>query len=536
MSNKTNNPKNLNIKCVMPRGKKQELQIRLRNLEIEDYEKLRTSMEEAYRGSGMGVWDPEPIKRLLHDFPEGQLCIEVNGVVAAVALTLVIRYADYGDDHSYSQVTGKGDLNTHNPKGDVLYGIEVFVHPDYRGLRLGRRLYDARKDLCEGLNLRAIMAGGRIPGYKKHADKMRPGEYIEKVRLKELYDPILTFQLSNQFHVKKILTSYLPFDTDSLEYATLLEWNNIYYDEQRQKRLINRKKSWVRLGLVQWQMRRVDSLDDLIEQMEFFVDAVSSLQADFTLFPEFFNAPLMVQYNQLAESEAIRKLAEYTERIRDKFSEFSVSYNTNVITGSMPYVENGKLFSICYLCRRDGSWTSYRKVQISPPEVNHWGMVGGDELAAIDTDCGKVGILVSDDIEFPELARLYADQGVRLLFVPFSASSQNDYQRVRCCAQARAIENECYVAIAGSVGNLPKVSNMDIQFAQSAVFSPSDYAFPTDSTISEATPNTEMTLVADVDLDLLRELHTQGTVRNLLDRRRDLYSVVWNKPKTSTST
>jgi predicted amidohydrolase len=83
------------------------------------------------------------------------------------------------------------------------------------------------------------------------------------------------------------------------------------------------------------------------------------------------------------------------------------------------------------------------------------------------------------------------------------------------------------VAIAGCVGNLPKVSNMDTQFAQSAVFSPSDFAFPIDSTISEATPNTEMTLVADVDLSLLKELHLQGSSRNLLDRRTDLYSVAW---------
>jgi predicted amidohydrolase len=206
-----------------------------------------------------------------------------------------------------------------------------------------------------------------------------------------------------------------------------------------------------------------------------------------------------------------------------------VAYNLNIITGSMPYVEDRKLFSICYLCRRDGSFTSYRKIHISQPEVAHWGMIGGDELRVFDTDSGRVGILISDDIEFPELGRLYADQGIDLLFVPFSASTQNDYQRIRCCAQARAIENECYVAIAGPVGNLPKVSNMDMQFAQSAVFSPSDFAFPTDSTVAEATPNAEMTLIADVNLELLKELHTYGTVRNLSDRRKDLYTVSWNK-------
>ena len=93
-------------------------------------------------------------------------------------------------------------------------------------------------------------------------------------------------------------------------------------------------------------------------------------------------------------------------------------------------------------------------------------------------------------------------------------------------AQARAIENECYVVIAGAVGNLPNVNNMDIQYAQSAIFTPSDFSFPTNTVKTEATPNTEMVLIADVNLDLLKELHARGSVRNLKDRRKDLYSII----------
>lgn len=513
----------------MANSRSKKLKVEIRALRLSDFDTLEAAMRESYRDSGMDVWQREQIQRLIQDFPEGQMCVEVNGKVVGAALSIIINYDDYGDDHTYAQVTGNYQLNTHNPKGDTLYGIEVFVHPEHRGLRLGRRFYDFRKELCENLNLRAIVAGGRIPGYHKVADHMSPKEYIEKVRLKELYDPILTFQVSNQFHVRKILRNYLVDDTESMQYATLLEWNNVFYEEKRD--LFNKKKSYARLGLVQWQMRRADKLEELVEQIEFFVDAVSSLEASFVLFPEFINAPLMMQFNHLPESEAIRKLAEFTEPLMRKFCDFAVSYNTNIITGSMPYVEDRMLFSICYLCRRDGSYESFRKIHISPGEVKHWGMVGGDELKAFDTDSGKIGILISDDIEYPELGRLYAEQGVSMLFVPFSSATPNDFQRIKCCAQARAIENECYVAIAGSVGNLPKVSNMDTQFAQSAVFSPSDYSFPIDSTVSEASPNTEMTLVADVDLSLLRELHLQGSSRNLLDRRTDLYTVAWLRGK-----
>jgi predicted amidohydrolase len=122
-----------------------------------------------------------------------------------------------------------------------------------------------------------------------------------------------------------------------------------------------------------------------------------------------------------------------------------------------------------------------------------------------------------------------SEERMDILFVPFLTDTQNAYSRVRNCAQARAVENECFVAIAGSVGNLPNVENMDIQFAQSAVFTPCDFPFPVNGIKGETTPNTEMTLVVDVDLDLLKDLHQHGAVQNLKDRRKDLYTLKLNK-------
>ncbi|MCB2205818.1 bifunctional GNAT family N-acetyltransferase/carbon-nitrogen hydrolase family protein [bacterium] len=497
--------------------------IELRHLQLEDYLDLKEAMTDAYSAIGGAHWSEDAIRKLLDIFPEGQICVVVNGRVVASALAIIVDYSKFGDNHTYREITGTYSFDTHDSDGDILYGIEIFVHSEYRGLRLGRRLYDARKELCENLNLRGIVAGGRIPNFEKYADNMTPREYIEKVRLRELHDPTLSFQLSNGFHVKKVLKGYLPGDSQSREYATLLEWNNIYYEEET--RLIKRPKPVVRLGVVQWQMRHFDGLEALLEQMEYFIDAVSDYASDFILFPELFNAPLMAEYNHLGEAKAIRELANFTEDIRAKCVEFAMSYNVNIIIGSMPLLEDGKLYNISYLCRRDGTWDEYRKIHITPSEVDAWGISGGDSVVAFDTDAGRIGILICYDVEFPELARLYADQGVQILFVPFLTDTQNGYNRVKRCAQARAIENECYVAIAGCVGNLPKVNNMDIQYAQSAIFTPSDFAFPTNSIKAEATANTEMTLIADVDLELLMELHEHGSVRTLKDRRTDLYEL-----------
>ncbi|CCH53010.1 Nitrilase/cyanide hydratase and apolipoprotein N-acyltransferase [Fibrisoma limi BUZ 3] len=504
------------------------MHIQTRNLKKEDYPDLKEAMIEVYSGIGGDYWEKSKINKLLSLFPEGQFCVEVDGKVVACALAILIKYDNFGDNHTYAEITGNYTFKTHDEDGDYLYGIEVFVHPDFRDLRLGRRLYDARKELSEQLNLKGILAGGRIPNYNKFADELSPREYIAKVKQKEIYDPTLTFQLSNDFHVKKVLRGYLPGDSESKEYATLLEWNNIYYVDEKHKK--PHTDSIIRLGVVQWQMRPFRNLQAFFDQVEFFVNAVSDYRADFLLLPEFFNTPLMADFNGLPEPVAIRKLADYTELVRQKLSEFAISYNVNIVGGSMPLVEDGKLYNVAYLCRRDGSWEEYRKIHITPNEVRHYGMVGGNEIRVFDTDCGKIGIVICYDVEFPELSRILGSQGMQILFVPFLTDTQNGYTRVRHCAQARAIENECYVAISGCVGNLPRVQNMDINYAQSAVFTPSDFQFPTNAVKAEATPNTELMIIADVDLSLLKELHEYGSVQVVKDRRTDLYDVAVKKP------
>jgi len=497
--------------------------VELRNLEIEDYKQLKKSMIESYPEMADSYWGSEDIERLLSIFPEGQLVILVDGIVVGSALSLIVDEKLVEKRHNYQQISGDYTFSTHNPNAEILYGIDVFIHPNYRGLRLGRRLYDARKELCEQLNLKAIVFAGRIPSYREHAKKMSPKIYIEKVRTKELYDPVLSFQLSNDFHVLRVIKNYLEGDEESKEFAVLLEWNNIYYDDS--PKLINLRKNVIRLGLIQWQMRPLNNVEALFEQAEFFIDVVSGYGSDFALFPELFTAPLMADYNHLSEAEAIRELARHTDPIRKRFQEFAISYNINIITGSMPYVDGGNLYNVGFLCKRDGTSEMYSKIHITPNEVIHWGMKGGSEFKTFDTDCGKIGILICYDVEFPELSRLLADEGMNILFVPFLTDTQNGYTRVKHCSQARAIENECYVAIAGCVGNLPKVNNMDIQYAQSSVFTPSDFAFPSNGIKAEATPNTEMTLIVDVDLNLLKELHEHGSVKTLKDRRSDLYEI-----------
>lgn len=497
--------------------------IELGFLKLDDYLALKEVMVDSYSSMPDSYWRENQIQTLLNKFPDGQVVIKVNQQIAGCALSIIINEDDFDDNHTYKDITADYSFNSHSETGDTLYGIDVFIKPEFRGLRLARRLYDFRKELCERLNLKGIAFGGRIPNYHKYASDLTPKQYIDKVRRKEIHDPVLNFQISNDFYPSRILKGYLEGDKASNEFAVLMKWDNIYYHKQEPK--ANTKKTVVRLGLIQWQMRPYKDVDSLIQQAEYFIDAVSGYRSDFALFPEFFNAPLMAKDNHLGEAQAIRELSKHTQEIVQQFSNFSISYNINIIAGSMPELIDGKLYNVGYLCKRDGTVERYEKIHVTPDEAKVWGMQGGSQVKVFDTDCGKIGILICYDSEFPELSRLLADQGMDILFVPFLTDTQNGYSRVRHCAQARAIENECYVAIAGSVGNLPNVHNMDIQFAQSMVFTPCDFAFPTNGVKAEATPNTEMILIADVDLDLLRELHEFGSVKNLKDRRTDIFEL-----------
>lgn len=101
--------------------------VEIRHLKIDDYKELKASMIDAYPNWPGAYWKESHLQKLLDVFPEGQIAVVVNGVVVGSALSLIIKYDHFGDEHTYKEITGNYTFNTHTPKGDVLYGIEVFI-------------------------------------------------------------------------------------------------------------------------------------------------------------------------------------------------------------------------------------------------------------------------------------------------------------------------------------------------------------------------------------------------------------------------
>jgi GNAT superfamily N-acetyltransferase len=164
-------------------------------------------------------------------FAPGQFTalVELDGHWVVVGATSTYR-TDFDFEHiqhSYIDAIAHGWLTNHNPNGEWLYGVDVSVHPQFRGLHIGRRLYDARRALARELNLRGEIAGALIPGYAQHPD-LTVAQYVLKVAQGRLSDPTLTMQLRNGFRVKGVLYEHIS-DPRSQNCAALIVRENPAY-------------------------------------------------------------------------------------------------------------------------------------------------------------------------------------------------------------------------------------------------------------------------------------------------------------------
>ena len=132
-------------------------------------------------------------------------------------------------------------------------------------------------------------------------------------------------------------------------------------------------------------------------------------------------------------------------------------------------------------------------------------------------------MLTCYDIEFPEIVRMAKAKGADVIFCPSCTDDRHGFHRVRYTSHARAIENQIYVVLTGTVGSLPTVDLMRANFGQAAIITPNDIPFPPQGLLAEGELNNDMIITADLDLDLLYQVREKGSVTTWRDRRTDLY-------------
>ncbi|MCL4858038.1 MAG: bifunctional GNAT family N-acetyltransferase/carbon-nitrogen hydrolase family protein [Caldilineaceae bacterium] len=514
---------------LSPKARRKRSKVRVRAWRPDDIAGIIACHRAAYPDYEEEMYYTERFYEMqLATFPEGQVLAEADGKVIGYATSIIVQLDDSAHWYTYEEITGGGTFSTHDPSGDTLYGADIAVHPDYRGLGVAGMLYEQRKRLMKRYNLRRMVAYGRMPGYNAVAGKMTPEEYVQKVVAGELKDSSLLAHLKAGYQVKRILLDFL-WDDSSLNYSTWLEMPNPHYrPEKRQIAAapIQRPVRKIRVCAAQFQMRPIKSWDEFAQTVAFFVDTADTYHCHFLVFPELFTVQLFsLMPPDLQTHVAIRQLAGMHDRYVELFTRFATERDIYIIGGSHPVIRDEELYNVAHLFTPSGHVYTQDALHIPPIERDDFGIEPGEEMKVFDTPLARIAIQVSYDIEFPEVSRLLVLSGAEIIFVPFSTDEKKAYDRIRYTAQARAVENFVYTVITGNVGNLPAARNYLINYGQAAVFTPSDFAFPPSATAGEAEANVETVVITDLDLTSLAQQRELASVRHLYDRRADLYDL-----------
>jgi predicted amidohydrolase len=289
------------------------------------------------------------------------------------------------------------------------------------------------------------------------------------------------------------------------------------------------EQTMARVAVVQYELKTIATFEEFAAQSSQFVRDAAAQKADFVLFPELFTTQLLSFLD--ADNATIgTELTAHTDRYIELFSGLARETETHIIAGSHLTLEDGRLFNIAYFFDRKGAVSKQYKLHITPHEREAWDVQPGSTVEVFETDKGKIAILICYDIEFPELSRIATAKGARIIFCPSNTDQKSGYLRVRYCSQARAVENQVYVAITGCCGTMPMLGDEQTHYSQAAIFTPSDTAFPEDAVAAESTPNMGTMIIQDLDLDAIELNRSSGSVRTWSDRRADLYQVCFADP------
>jgi predicted amidohydrolase len=281
----------------------------------------------------------------------------------------------------------------------------------------------------------------------------------------------------------------------------------------------------VRIAAIQYQLKRISDFEEFKQQVEFVLNSASEYEPNYVVLPELFTTQMLSFIQTHDIKNAVRKLNDYTEKYIELMKENAVKYNFYLIGGTHPTIREGKLYNSAYLFTPGGRVFTQDKVHRTRWEKEIWDVCPGDELKVFETEFAPISILVCYDIEFPEASRIVSEAGAEIIFVPSTTDDRQGFLRVRYCCQARAIENQVYVVMTSTVGNLP-VENMNLHYGQASIITPSDFPFSRDGIAAEGIINQEQIIIADLDLDSLDENRIKGTTIPLLDKRKDVYEKV----------
>lgn len=279
----------------------------------------------------------------------------------------------------------------------------------------------------------------------------------------------------------------------------------------------------IRVATLQYYIRPVENFEQFQVQVASLVETAADYKCHLVVFPEYFTTQLLMLQNERAPiHEKVRVLSKQAPRFVELMTDLAVRHKLYIVGGTIPVEDprTGRIRNRCHFFSPDGDVGFQDKMHMTRFEKEEWIVEAGSRLKIFDTNFGKVAITICYDVEFPEIARTAARAGATVLIVPSCTDDRQGFLRVRYCAQARAVENQMFVIQSSTVGSLPMVPAISLNYGQASILTPSDFAFSRDGILAEGIPNQETMVIGELNLKLVEEQRDSGTVLPLLDSQK----------------
>jgi predicted amidohydrolase len=275
--------------------------------------------------------------------------------------------------------------------------------------------------------------------------------------------------------------------------------------------------SGLRLGLLQQGVTRLGGLDDYAEKLD-RLTAEGAEHADLLVMPEYACMELAAAFTKVADPNAeLEAVCDHAPWILDVMRRTAQRHCVWLLPGSMPWREGGAVRNRAPLIDPRGTVRFQDKSVMTRFETEAWKVAPGAPPAVFETDWGRIGVAICYDVEFPALVRAQASAGAWLILAPSCTDTQRGFNRVRLSARARALENQCFVAVAPTVGSAPWLATLDENRGSAGVYGPVDRGFPEDGVIVEGAPDEPGWVFATLDPAALDAVREDGAVRNFRD-------------------
>jgi len=274
----------------------------------------------------------------------------------------------------------------------------------------------------------------------------------------------------------------------------------------------------LRVASLQYFIRPVRTFDEFAAQVIGLVETAADYECRLVVFPEYFTLQLLTLGNvRRPMVEQVRDLSAQVDRYVELMSTLAREQDIYICGGSIITYDKDNYHNDCYFFSPNGDYGVQGKMHMTRFEKEDWEIKPRRGLKIFETDFGRCAINICYDVEFPEVARAAAREGVNILLVPSCTDDRQGFLRVRYCAHARAIENQIYVIHSGTVGSLPMVPAVCLNYGQAAILSPSDFHFSRDGIMAEGIPNQETMVIGEINLKTINDTRTDGTVLPLMD-------------------